>query len=543
MNQIKQVFMALTTRQKISIALVCVILTGGIVALARWQHENGFVPLFRGLSSEDAAAVVAKLREKGVEYRIAENDSVLLVPAESVAEMRLEMAGSGLVRSGRPGFELFDKVSFGVTDFAEQVNYKRALEGELERSIISISEIEKARVHLTFRKESVYLDSRQPAKASVLLKLRQRTELSAHHVQAITHLVASAVEGLAPESVSVLDMNGNLLGKPRRSLAEGGFDPGDATIEYQQAIEKQLLSKINATVEPLLGAGRFRAGVSVDCDMSTLDESEETFDPERSVMVASQKSEDASSQASGASGVPGTASALPRPSAQIRSGSTGNARRTESTTYQTSRKVSHRKTPQGAIKRISVSVLLDNDVRWEGEGKARNRVLIPPPPERVKVIQDLVAGAIGFSQDRGDKIVVEALPFDLTLRGEPPVDPAPPVKTEGSNFSSGLERFADKKQLIPLSAILAALFALTVGLWQYRKWMKARETTAKAQAQTQLTLEEARMSSSNLGSASSAGRFLPESGPLPVKRVSGLVVEKPEQCAIVLKRWLAGHEA
>ena len=133
MNQIKQVFMALTTRQKISIALVCVILTGGIVALARWQHENGFVPLFRGLSSEDASAVVAKLKEKGVEYRIAENDSVLLVPAESVAEMRLEMAGSGLVRSGRPGFELFDKVSFGVTEFAEQINHKRALEGELER--------------------------------------------------------------------------------------------------------------------------------------------------------------------------------------------------------------------------------------------------------------------------------------------------------------------------------------------------------------------------------------------------------------------------
>ena len=161
--------------------------------------------------------------------------------------------GSGLPKTGRIGFEIFDKTNFGITDFAEHVNYRRALEGELERSIMAISDVQQARVHVTLPKDSVFTDAREPAKASVLVGLRPGTRLSSPNVIAITNLVSSAVEGLAPESVSVVDMSGNLLSRPRREGLPDGTQATEAVLEYRQAIEHDLAAKINSTLEPLLG--------------------------------------------------------------------------------------------------------------------------------------------------------------------------------------------------------------------------------------------------------------------------------------------------
>jgi flagellar M-ring protein FliF len=176
------------------------------------------------MAAEDAGAVVQKLKETGTDYRLSDNGATLLVPSAKLAELRLQLALLGLPKSGRMGFEMFDKTNFGVTDFAEHVNYRRALEGELERSIISLAEVERARVHLTFQKESVYLEARQPAKASVILGLRAGAQLSPQNVMAVCNLLASAVEGLVPEAVSVVDTRGNLLNKPRKSAGDDGLE-------------------------------------------------------------------------------------------------------------------------------------------------------------------------------------------------------------------------------------------------------------------------------------------------------------------------------
>ena len=186
-----------------------------------WQKEADFKPLFTGLAPEDAAGIVQKLKESGVEYRLPDAGGAVLVPSARLAELRLSMAAAGLPKTGRIGFELFDKTNLGATEFTEHVNYRRALEGELERSIMSLAEVEQARVHMTFPKDSVFLDAQQPAKASVLVKIRPGARLSPQNVQAINHLVASAVEGLSPDAVSVLDMNGNLLGRPRAGRRPG----------------------------------------------------------------------------------------------------------------------------------------------------------------------------------------------------------------------------------------------------------------------------------------------------------------------------------
>lgn len=435
MGQVKKLLARLSLTQKASILAAALLVAAALIGFTRWRREGDFRPLYTGLAAEDAGAVVQKLKESGTEYRLSESGSTILAPSAKLAELRLQLAASGLPKSGRMGFELFDKSSFGMTDFAEHVNYRRALEGELERSIMSLAEVERARVHLTFPKESVYLEARQAAKASVVLGLRPGAHLSSQNVMAVCNLLASAVEGLAPEAVSVVDTRGELLNRPRRPGGDG-LEGSEANLEYREMVEKSLLTKIQSTLEPLLGAERFHATVSAECDFSSGEQSEENFDPARSVMVSSQKSEDVAPAAL-SGGVPGTASNLPRPPARTGGGLSGASRRTEEISYQSSRVVRRVKLPQGELKRVSVSLLLDQDVRWEGKAPRLQQVLIPPSAEKIKTIRDLVAGVIDFKADRGDQLIVETLPFEATLRTEPPAPAIPPAVPGGSAAPAG----------------------------------------------------------------------------------------------------------
>lgn len=422
MQQIQRLLAALSRRQKISIAAAAVAVAAALFGFSYWRQQTGYRPLYTGLAAEDAGAVLQKLKQANVPYRLADNGTAILVPSERISELRLQMAMDGIPKTGRLGFELFDKTTFGATDFAEHVNYRRALEGELERSVSHLAEVEEARVHITFPKDSVFLESRQPAKASVMLRVRPGAQLSAQNVQAITHLVSSAVEGLAPEAVSVLDTRGNLLNRSRQKTGDD-LEASDSNLEYRQKIERDLLQKVRATLEPLLGADRFQAGVSVDCDFTSGEQSEENYDPAKVVMLTSMKTED-NVPGAVASGVPGTASNLPRPASAPAVSATAAVRRTENVTYQPSRVVRRTRQAQGSIKRVSVALLIDQDIRWDGPANAPRRVLVPPAPEKLKSIRDLVAGIVNFDQTRGDQIVVESLPFDATLHQAPP--PAPP---------------------------------------------------------------------------------------------------------------------
>jgi flagellar M-ring protein FliF len=467
MDQAKKLLSALSLRQLITIAICTLAVVGGVVWLSHYQHESGMRPLYSSLSPEDASAIVQKLRETGVDYRVADNGASVLVPEPRVPELRLEMAGLGLPKTGRIGFEIFDKTNFGMTDFAEHVNYRRAVEGELERSVRALAEVEQARVHVSLPKESVFSESREAAKASVLVGLRPGRRLSAQNVLAIRNLVSSAVEGLTPEAVSVVDMNGNLLSQPRRNSLDEGVQVTEAALEYRQAVEHDLAVKINNTLEPLLGADKFRTGVSADVDMTSGEQSEETFDPSKSVMLTSQKTEDTNGSTRPGPVAPGTAANLPTlttaaitppavtqpaataagsppatapgaaadPPKQVATRPTGtttnSARRTESITYQSSRTVKHVKMPQGSIKKLSIAVLVDQGTKLEGQGKQMHRVVLPPDPEKLKAIQSLVGALVGFSTERGDQLTVEALPFDASLNPELPVENAPaPKKTD-----------------------------------------------------------------------------------------------------------------
>ena len=463
MDQIKKLISALSLSQRIVILVVAAAAGVGILYFTRYERDAGLKPLYASLSQEDAAAVVQKLKESSVPYHLT--GTTIEVPEEKIAELRLEMAGAGLPKTGRIGFEIFDKTNFGMTDFAEKVNYRRAVEGELERSVMSMAEVEQARVHITFPKESVFIDSREPAKASVLIKLKPAAALPDTAMPAITHLVSSAVEGLAPEAVSVMDMRGNLLNKARRASAS---DSSEAVIEYRRTVEQDLTAKLDSTLEPLVGAGRFRAAVSADCDMTSGEQSEENFDPTHSVMTTSQKTEDTNTTGY-AAGIPGTASNLP-PGTKPVTGQGGNSRRTESINYQTSRTVKRTVLPLGAIRRLSVSVLIDHEVHFEGAGPDLKRVLTPPSPERLKSIHDLAAAAIGINPQRGDQLIVESLPFEATQNLEPlhPAgEAAPAAKTGKKELLPTQLRLNPKVQIGVAVGLVTTLAGLV--LWLRRK--------------------------------------------------------------------------
>src|SRR5271170_5371903 len=269
LNEIKRLLESLSWKQILSIVLAAGAMIGALTLAARWNRERDFRPLYSALSAEDAGAVLAKVRESGSEYRLSDNGAAVLVPSARVAELRLQLAAAGIPKSGRIGYELFDKANFGASDFTEQVNYHRALEGELERSVMSLTAVEQARVHITFPKESLFLDSRQPAKASVLVKLRPGAQLGPQNVAAICQLAASAVDGLLPEAVSVMDTRGNLLNRARKPGSADDPEPSEADIDYRQKLEHDLLAKINSRLEPLLGADKSRATASVECDFSS----------------------------------------------------------------------------------------------------------------------------------------------------------------------------------------------------------------------------------------------------------------------------------
>ena len=583
MDQVKKLLAALAPRQILTILIAALAVAGGVTWFSRWQRENGLRPLYTNLSPEDASAIVQKLHEGGIDYKVADNGTALLVPEDRVPELRLEMAGSGLPKTGRIGFEIFDKTNFGITDFAEHVNYRRALEGELERSIMAISEVQQARVHVTLPKDSVFTEAQEPAKASVLVGLRPGTRLSMPNVNAITNLVSSAVEGLTPEAISVVDMNGNLLSRARRDGLIDGVQPSEAALDYKQALEHDLVVKISNTLEPLLGADKFRTGVSADIDMTSGEQSEETYDPSKSVMLSSQKTEDVSTVSRAAPTIPGTASNLPTlqpappapataqttpavpapanaangtgqtaqaqaPAASPRVGgnTSGSNRRSESITYQSSRVTKHMKLPQGTVKRLSIAVLVDQGFKWEGQGAQMHRVVLPADQDKLKAIQTLVGTLVGLDQQRGDQLTVETLPFDTAVNAEPPsaLPPGPPKKPEDP---LSLEALKKKPAVLYGSAGGAVLllgliiFALTRGR-KHGSTVETREVLPSPAAAESAPVA-AIPSAPPAGEMQRLPALMPSRTEVLLTQLQESGKNNPEAWANILRNWLAEGDA
>ncbi|MFN8009015.1 MAG: flagellar basal-body MS-ring/collar protein FliF [Terriglobia bacterium] len=416
-HQLKLLNDKLSINQKLSIFVLAAVVFAGMSVLIYFMNQEDYQTLYSNLSAEEASTVVNKLKELKVTYQLADAGRSVRVPAARVDELRIQLASEGLPQSGKIGFEIFDKTNLGMTEFLEKVSYKRALEGELSRTILSLKEIAEARVHLVLPKESLFQEKAEPTKASVVVKLNSGKQLNEGVVSGIVHLVASAVEGLSPENVTVLDSSGRLLSSRHASSEEA---LSSTQMELKTRAEKELTAKIINILEPVVGEGRVKADTSVVLDFNRSEQTEEKYDPQQNAIRSQQKNQEQSQPiASGtAAGVPGTTSnqANPAPNFIPLSGRLGSSfsKQSETTNYEVSKVIRHTIEPVGDVKRLSVAVIVDDAVKTE-PGSDGNPVkkTVPRSADDLKKIKDLVSAAIGIDTGRGDMLTVENVSFDV----------------------------------------------------------------------------------------------------------------------------------
>lgn len=389
------------------------LVVGCFAGLMWYAARPDWRTLYAGLDPDDARQIAQELTTSGIPFDVSPDGSALRVPAQDLDKARLATTAKGAPKSGRMGFELFDKPNWMGSEFDEKVNYQRALEGELERTIGTLAEVQSARVHLVLPHDSLFEADQRDAKASVVLRLRHRT-LPEDEAEGIENLVAGAVDGLRPENVVLVDAEGGaLLGK----------QTGDAAVEGR---EEQLADKLVRTLEAVAGPGNVRASVNIDTDPMSADEVDETYDPAQSATLSMQRSQQNAGGAATASGVPGTTSngagttaSGTKPPLYPPTGGTAQSETEESATYGVSKKTRHTVEASGHPDRMTAAVLINYQRTAAGKQttwKPRNAV-------EMKQLTDLAEASIGFNAARGDQVSVEELAFDDD--GTPAARPLP----------------------------------------------------------------------------------------------------------------------
>ncbi|KTS28573.1 flagellar basal-body MS-ring/collar protein FliF [Pantoea stewartii] len=530
-----------------------------VFALVLWAKTPNYSVLFSNLSNEDGGAIVTQLTQMNVPYRFADNGGALMVPEDKVHELRLRLAEQGLPKGGNVGFELLDKEKFGISQFSEQVNYQRALEGELARTIESLGPVKTARVHLAMPKPTLFVREQKAPSASVTLTLQPGRALDEGQIQAITHMVSSSVAGLPPGNVTVVDQSGHLL---TRSDAVGR-DLNDAQLKYAAEVEARYQQRIEAILNPILGQGNVHAQVTAQINFDTSEQTDEKYQPNGDPKNASIRSQQTStSEQTGSpypAGVPGALSNQPAPAntAPINTANNNaangqnangqnnaangqrtstastssvptNSRRDDTVNYELDRTIRHTKMNVGDVQRLSVAVVVN--YREDDKGKA-----IALNEQQLKQIEDLTREAMGYSQTRGDTVNVVNSQFNTTE----------PVSTELPFWQQ--QSFFD--QLINAGKwLLVALVAFIL----YRKMVRPHVLRKKAAEQAAAEAQAARAAQQNDQEAYSVQLSKDEleqerksnnrmSAEVMSQRIRDMSENDPRVVALVIREWMSNE--
>ncbi|HBC8589274.1 TPA: flagellar M-ring protein FliF [Citrobacter koseri] len=407
-----------------------------IVAMVLWAKAPDYRTLFSNLSDQDGGAIVTQLTQMNIPYRFTEGSGAIEVPADKVHELRLRLAQQGLPKGGAVGFELLDQEKFGISQFSEQVNYQRALEGELARTIETLGPVKRARVHLAMPKPSLFVREQKSPSASVTVNLEPGRALDEGQISAVVHLVSSAVAGLPPGNVTLVDQGGHLLTQSNTSSR----DLNDAQLKYASDVEGRIQRRIESILSPIVGNGNVHAQVTAQLDFANKEQTEEQYRPNgdasQAVLRSRQLNESEQIGSGYPGGVPGALSNQPAPAnaapistppanqqnAQntqttnnANSNVPRNTQRNETSNYEVDRTIRHTKLNVGDVQRLSVAVVVN--YRALPDGKP-----LPLTTEQMKQIEDLTREAMGFSDKRGDTLNVVNSPFTATddLGGELP---------------------------------------------------------------------------------------------------------------------------
>lgn len=561
----KRLTSTLSATQLASLAAVFVAVVGILVGTAYYINTPTYAVLFSDMDSESASAVVTKLKAAKVEYVLDEGGRTVRVPNGRIDELRLDLSSQGMPSSGRIGFEIFDRTAFGTTEFLEHVNYRRALEGELARTISTISEVQSARVHIAMAKESLFAADTQQAKASVVLKLRGNKPLAAQTIAGITGLVASSVEDLRPESVVVLDTFGRSL-TPRNE--DQNVDPG-LNLDKQQRLERDLTTKLVAMLEPVVGDGRVRVNVAARLNASSSEETEETWQPDAIVRTKQISSDIGASPSGGIVGgaVPNTAPGIAgarantpppagavaaAPATTITSAPSGSPaqRTTESSAYEIPHRIVHTISPSGQVARLSVSVLVDDDRTTEATKDGQPGGPAARSAEQMKKIRDVAASAVGFDAERGDQLTVENISFDDNTSPAGPEAPTTMMERVTTVVQSdqlqGLGRTLGVMLLAVLAFVLFLKPVMNRALTPSRQPITLPSVPVAAGGAVAMTLPGGgkgapRPTIAELEQQAEAPR---EQRKLPAltRNLSNLADEEPESVARLVRSWITDNE-
>ncbi|MBW2091806.1 MAG: flagellar M-ring protein FliF [Deltaproteobacteria bacterium] len=421
-RQARDVFLALPNARKVLIILIVAASIGGFTVLIIWANKPSYEVLYSGLSQDEAGEIVLKLKEKKIPYQLDAAGTTILAPKEKIQGTRLELATEGLPRGGGVGMELFNKTSLSTSAFVQRLNYQRAIQGELERTIMKFPEVAQARIHLNIPKESLFLEDAREPSASVVLKLFPNRALSQAQILGIVHLVSSSVEGLKPENVSVVDTSGGLIYKKDEEADSVMLTASQ--IQQRKILEKTLAERVTSMLERVVGPNKAVARVAAEIDYNRTSTTEETYNPDLAVVRSEERIQEKSiGPTKGATGPPAA-----RYSLEAGGGAAGGQVQTPESYEKTEETINYditrinRQTviPGGGIKRLSVAVLVDGKEVVKTEGDKTVRSIVPRTEEELENLEEVVRYAIGYNEERGDTVVVTSFPFFVPEEEEIP---------------------------------------------------------------------------------------------------------------------------
>jgi flagellar M-ring protein FliF len=455
-----------------------------ILSIARAAGNADWAVLFPAMSLEDVGDVTAKLDEEGIDYRLSRGGLEIEVREPELARARVALARDGLPSSGSPGFELFDQPAWGMTDFTQRINYRRALEGELERTVTEMRGVEAARIHIAMNESSAFRRAAQPSAASVVLTIRSGVRPGEELIEAIASLIASSVDGLSSDHITVLDDSGRLLSAAVEAESLAGLSKRQ--LKLRRDVETYLERKAEDLIAQTAGIGNAQVRVAADLNFDRLDRTTQTVDPDQQITVREERSEI----------VPGE-------------GQQGAASAATAAEYEASRSIETFSGAAGSVRRLSVSVLLNDRLAEDGESA------VPWTNQELGRVQTLVANAIGLDPTRGDAITVMSAPFSITdMTVEPVASPSP--------FFVAIPRY--RQEIITgIALLLAFIVALQV--------VKALRSSVSAQS------AQAALGAGTAGSLAASTAALPMTSHSTSHSLKG-ANESPEMAARVLRAWM-----
>lgn len=524
-------FNELEPRRKVALMVALAAVFAVIIGSVLWAQTPDYRTLYNGLSEKDGGAVIESLQKQNIPYKMTEGGSIA-VPSHMLYEARLKLAAQGLPKGGTVGFELLDNQKFGISQFQENINYQRALEGELTRTIETLSTVQGARVHLAIPKPTVFVREEQKPSASILVNLYAGHELDKEQIAGIVHLVARSVPEMIPANVSIIDQNGKMLTSGRDQTSPTGLDASQ--LEYLLEVEHGYERRIEDILVPLMGPENVRAQVTADLDFSLVDQTAETYRPNTTPdqsSIRSQQTLETNDQNPQPSGVPGALSNQPpgaasapinAPSATGTSSAatSGGSQHKESTVnYELDKTVSHTRKQVGNVKRLSVAVVVNNKFSKDKKGKLVNR---PLTKDELTQVYNLAKEAMGFSLARGDTLNVVNAPFTL---GTSEPEPLPLWK------DLAIQSMA--KDILKYMLISALIFYIVFGVMRPLIQQIIRAGVEKRAAERQAAEEEKQRAHLQMVSKT-APRFEDE-----VAAVKDLARTEPKMVASVVKDWVA----